>query len=85
VWRDEPYGIKSDVWSLGCVIYEMISLKPPFRASNMEGLYKKIIKGNYSPLPNQYSKDLAKVVKAMLMVDPEERPDCGQLLAMPEV
>lgn len=35
VWRDEPYDIKSDVWSLGCVLYEFINLKPPFRARDM--------------------------------------------------
>jgi NIMA (never in mitosis gene a)-related kinase len=85
VWRDEPYGIKSDVWSLGCVLYEMIALKPPFRASNMEGLYKKIIKGSYSKIPDQYSKDLAKVVTALLSVKSDERPDCAQILSMPQV
>ena len=42
VWRDNPYDHKSDIWSIGCVIYEMVTLKPPFRAETMEGLYKKV-------------------------------------------
>jgi NIMA (never in mitosis gene a)-related kinase len=42
VWRDNPYDHKSDIWSMGCVIYEMVTLKPPFRSETMEGLYKKV-------------------------------------------
>jgi len=39
VWKYRPYDNRSDVWSLGCVLYEMIMLNPPFRAANMNGLY----------------------------------------------
>ena len=45
VWKDQPYDQKSDIWSLGCVLYELCVLKPPFRADDMEGLYKKVIIG----------------------------------------
>ena len=45
VWKDQPYDYKSDIWSLGCLIYELTHLKPPFRGSTMEEVYGKVIKG----------------------------------------
>ena len=47
VWKDLPYNLKSDIWSFGCVIYEMCTLHPPFRADDMAGLFKRVCKGNY--------------------------------------
>ena len=47
VWKDQPYDNKSDIWSLGCVIYEMTTLNPPFRAQNMDKLFQTVLSGNY--------------------------------------
>ena len=74
VWRDQPYGSKSDIWSLGCVLYEMCALKPPFRANDMNGLYKRVLKGAYPPIDRAFSSSLSKVLATMLRVDANLRP-----------
>lgn len=82
VWKDKPYDHKSDIWSLGCIIYEMCTLRPPFRAENMEGLYKKVVKGIYDKLPSRYSPDLSECIKMMLHLQPNQRADCAKLLSL---
>lgn len=85
VWRDMPYDSKSDIWSLGCVLYEMCALVPPFRADDMQGLYKKVIKGKYPRIPDHFSQEMATVIKFMLQISPSYRPSCDQILALPIV
>ena len=80
VWMDKPYSNKSDIWSLGCVLYESLCLKPPFRADSMEGLFKKVINGSYPRLPKEYSKDFSIIIAQMLQVKADKRPSCEELL-----
>ena len=80
VWKDEPYGYKSDVWSLGCVVYEMLALKPPFGGRDMDHLYKRVCKGIYPRIPDHYSNDLWAIVQLMLCVDVKKRPSCDELI-----
>jgi NIMA (never in mitosis gene a)-related kinase 1/4/5 len=85
VWKDKPYGVKSDMWSLGCVLYEMAALKPPFTATDLPGLYKKICTGYFQRIPAVYSNDLAKVISSLLKLNPNERPNTIELLQNPLV
>lgn len=82
VWSDKPYSFKSDIWSLGCVLYEMAALRPPFKSSDIKGLFKKVTKAEYPPLPNRYSKEFREIIHLMLQPLPEKRPTCDFLLGL---
>jgi NIMA (never in mitosis gene a)-related kinase len=51
----------------------------------MQGLYKKVVKGNYPKIPKTFSKDLNNLIKSMLQVNPNQRPGCAELLSMPSI
>lgn len=76
VWQDQPYDQKSDMWSLGCVLYEICTLQPPFKANDMDGLFKKVLKGQYPQIPEHYSPDLSKIIKKLICVHATARPNC---------
>ena len=74
VWADLPYDYKADVWSLGCIIYEMCCLKTPFRAKNLPQLFETVSKGEYKPINKEvYSENLSNLINLMLQVDPKNR------------
>eukprot|EP00747_Dinoflagellata_sp_TGD_P035729 gnl/TRDRNA2_/TRDRNA2_138038_c1_seq1.p1 gnl/TRDRNA2_/TRDRNA2_138038_c1~~gnl/TRDRNA2_/TRDRNA2_138038_c1_seq1.p1 ORF type:complete len:462 (+),score=75.61 gnl/TRDRNA2_/TRDRNA2_138038_c1_seq1:194-1387(+) len=61
----------------------MVALRPPFRAEDMEGLYRKVLRGQYPRIPPHYSQDLSEVIACLLQVNPRHRPSIDQLLQMP--
>jgi NIMA (never in mitosis gene a)-related kinase 1/4/5 len=55
VWKDRPYDFQSDIWSFGCIIYELACKKPPFLGKDMKDLFRKVCQGQYEALSNYYS------------------------------
>lgn len=83
VCENKPYTFKSDVWALGCVLYELCMLKHAFCADNLLGLVYKIVSDKYDPIPKNYSAQLNNLIHQMLEKKAETRPSVADLLADP--
>ncbi|KAK8073692.1 kinase-like protein [Apiospora phragmitis] len=81
----ERYTLKSDIWSLGCIMYELCTKEPPFNAKSHFQLVQKIKEGKIAPLPAIYSAELMGVIRDCLKTNPDRRPDTASLLNMPVV
>uniref|UniRef100_A0A3P9MY07 NIMA related kinase 10 n=1 Tax=Poecilia reticulata TaxID=8081 RepID=A0A3P9MY07_POERE len=76
VVQNKPYGDKADIWALGCILYQMAALQPPFYSSNMLSLASMIVEGVYEPVEEgAFSDRLTDMIRWCLSSDPEQRPD----------
>lgn len=83
VCQNERYGLKSDIWAMGCILYEMCALSYPFNASNLLGLVYQIVQQEPAAVPDEYSPGLRQLVGQLLSKDPDGRPDAPAILRYP--
>uniref|UniRef100_A0A674IBQ2 non-specific serine/threonine protein kinase n=1 Tax=Terrapene triunguis TaxID=2587831 RepID=A0A674IBQ2_9SAUR len=80
ICQNKPYNNKSDIWALGCVLYEMCTLKHAFEAGNMKNLVLKIISGSFPPVSLHYSYDLRNLLSQLFKRNPRDRPSVNSIL-----
>jgi NIMA (never in mitosis gene a)-related kinase 2 len=85
ICASEKYTHHSDIWSLGCIMYELCTQNPPFNATSHLQLIQRIQKGDFEAIPTFYSKDLANVISSCLKVNHKQRPDAASLLTVPYI
>lgn len=85
VCQNKPYSYQSDIWALGCILYELCALKHAFHSENLLGLVYKIVQEEPEPLPEPFSGDMQELVNILLVKDNEKRPRIIDIIRKPFV
>lgn len=80
ICQERPYSWSSDVWAMGCILYEMAALRVPFDAPNIRALVSKITRGPMPQLPPRFSPDTVKLCGDLLQRDDRKRPTASDIL-----
>ncbi|XP_022103366.1 uncharacterized protein LOC110986064 isoform X2 [Acanthaster planci] len=80
ICEGKPYNEKSDIWALGCILYEMACLQKTFEGTNLPALVNKIMKGQFTPVKGNYSIEFRTLVQDLLQREPEYRPSANELV-----
>eukprot|EP00055_Hartaetosiga_balthica_P006560 m.20807 g.20807 ORF g.20807 m.20807 type:complete len:416 (+) comp5286_c0_seq2:158-1405(+) len=80
-----PYNNKSDIWSLGCCMFEVATLRKAFNAKDYDSLAMKVVRGKVCRLPQAFPENMNNLFHSMLEVEPERRPSVGEMLQTPYV
>lgn len=83
ICQNKPYNNKSDIWSLGCVLYELCTLKHPFEGNNLHQLVLKICQARFAPVSPRFSRDLRSLISQLFQVSPRDRPSINSILKKP--
>jgi len=83
VIQGKPYDNKADIWALGIILYELITFKKPFDDETINGVFDKIVRSPYEPLPAEIDSDLKMLVAALLNKDHRKRPNVFDLANIP--
>jgi NIMA (never in mitosis gene a)-related kinase len=85
VVRGELYNDKSDMWALGCVLYELSTFRKPFDSNTVAGLYEQIKLKEFAPLPNDTEPVIRMLINTLLNKDPNKRPSVWEFSKLPEI
>uniref|UniRef100_F7DMM6 non-specific serine/threonine protein kinase n=1 Tax=Equus caballus TaxID=9796 RepID=F7DMM6_HORSE len=83
ICQNKPYNNKTDIWSLGCVLYELCTLRHPFEGNNLHQLVLKICQAHFPPISPRFSHDLQSLISQLFKVSPRDRPSINTILKRP--
>ena len=83
--NSSSYSFKSDIWMLGCLLYELCALDKPFEGTSFPEIIQRITKEEPKPIPKSFSFFIKSLIVILLTKDQYKRPDINQIIALKEI